>query len=70
MDTHGFDGMDIDLERGSLFLKAGDNDFRNPISPLIVNIIEAVGQILNYYPDNFILTAEPETAYVQREDWT
>ena len=63
--THGFDGMDIDLEGASLSLQAGDRDFRAPTSPLIVNFISAVNQLLNQAPPGFLLTAAPETAFVQ-----
>ncbi|MBN2018088.1 MAG: T9SS type A sorting domain-containing protein [Candidatus Cloacimonetes bacterium] len=65
IDTYGFDGMDIDLEGGSLFLDAGDNDYRYPTTPNIVFLIEAVQGLLDLYSDDFILTMAPETAYVQ-----
>lgn len=65
IDQYGFDGMDIDLEGASLNLVAGDDDFRNPTSPLIVNFIDACNQLCDYYGPDFILTAAPETAYVQ-----
>lgn len=65
IDTYGFDGMDIDLEGGSLFLDAGDNDYRYPTTLNIVFLIEAVQGLLDLYSDDFILTMAPETAYVQ-----
>lgn len=65
IQTYGFDGLDIDLEGSSLALTAGDNDFRNPVSPKIVYFIQGVQQILNHFGPNFILTAAPETAFVQ-----
>ncbi len=64
-DQYGFDGMDIDLEGGSLLLDAGDTDFQNPTSPRIVYFIQAVQDLLADYGDGFILTSAPETAYVQ-----
>lgn len=63
--TYGFDGMDIDLEGTSLFLEPGDDDFRNPTSPLITNFIDAVVALTNQLPPDFILTAAPETAFMQ-----
>ncbi|QRK13261.1 fibronectin type III domain-containing protein [Archangium violaceum] len=65
IDTYGFDGMDIDLEGSSLALDGGDTDFRNPKTPKIVNLIDAVRQIAASYGSGFLLTMAPETAYVQ-----
>jgi len=62
---YGFDGIDIDLEGQSLFLEAGDSDYRYPTSPLIVNFITATNQLLETMPEDFTLTMAPETAYVQ-----
>jgi len=64
IDTYGFDGIDIDLEGGSISLDTGDNDFRYPTTPKIVNLIDAVTQLAGLYPD-MILSTAPETAYVQ-----
>lgn len=63
--THGFDGLDIDLEGGSLSLDAGDTDFRSPKSPRIVHFIAAVKSLMASLPPGTILTAAPETAFVQ-----
>ncbi|WP_221420230.1 Ig-like domain-containing protein [Fulvivirga sp. M361] len=65
IETYGFDGMDIDLEGTSLGLSSGDNDFRNPTSPKIVNFIAGTQAVLNHFGPDFILTAAPETAFVQ-----
>lgn len=65
IETYGFDGLDVDLEGGSLSLGPGDNDFRNPTTPRIVHFITAVQTIVNHFGPGFILTAAPETAYVQ-----
>ena len=62
--TYGFDGLDIDLEGGSVSLDAGDNDFRYPTTPKIVNLIDAITQLTDLMSE-IILTAAPETAYVQ-----
>ena len=63
--TWGFDGMDLDLESGSLSLDPGDTDFTSPTTPGIVNLIAAVQQLLVLLPPDFMLTAAPETATVQ-----
>lgn len=65
INTYGFDGLDIDLEGGSLALANGDADFKNPTSPKVKYFIEGTQTILNAYGSDFILTAAPETAYVQ-----
>ncbi|MGB0525767.1 MAG: glycosyl hydrolase family 18 protein [Flammeovirgaceae bacterium] len=65
INTYGFDGLDIDLEGGSLSLSAGDTDFTNTTSPKVKYFIEGMRTVLNAYGSDFILTAAPETAYVQ-----
>ena len=65
INTYGFDGLDIDLEGGSLSLDAGDTDFTNPTTPKIVNFINAINQVLSVLPSDFMLTAAPETATFQ-----
>lgn len=62
---YGFDGLDIDLEGSSLSLDGGDTDFRNPTSPKIVNFINGTQTILDHFGAGLILTAAPETLYVQ-----
>jgi len=63
--TYGFDGLDIDFEGHSLTLNAGDNDFMNPTTPVIVNTISAIRSIRNRFGSNFLLTMAPETFFVQ-----
>jgi len=63
--TYGFDGLDIDLEGGSLSLQAGDTDHTAPTTPRIVHFISGVQQLLQQLPADFLLTAAPETAFVQ-----
>jgi chitinase len=65
IETFGFDGIDIDLEGSSLSLVPGDTDFRNPTSPLIVNFIDALAQVLDAQPSDFFLSMAPETFFVQ-----
>ena len=65
IDEYGFDGLDIDFEGHSLFLKEGDNDFRAPTTDVIVNLIGALNDLTNHYGDRFMLTMAPETFFVQ-----
>lgn len=65
IDEYGLDGLDIDFEGNSLALDDGDTDFRNPTSPVIVNLISAVQTLTAKYGDDFALTMAPETFFVQ-----
>ena len=65
IDKYGLDGLDIDFEGHSLYFNAGDGDFKNPTTPVIVNLISALKTITAKYGDNFVLTMAPETFFVQ-----
>ena len=65
IDKWGLDGVDIDFENQSLSLAAGDSDFRNPTTPVIVNLISALHQLKSRYGGRFVLTMAPETFFVQ-----
>ncbi|HEX3780059.1 MAG TPA: glycosyl hydrolase family 18 protein [Pseudonocardiaceae bacterium] len=65
IDKWGLDGVDIDFENQSLSLDAGDTDFKNPTTPVIVNLISALKQLKAHYGANFVLTMAPETFFVQ-----
>lgn len=65
IDKYGLDGLDIDFEGHSLYLNAGDTDFRNPKTPVIVNLISALRTLKNKYGSRFVLTMAPETFFVQ-----
>jgi chitinase len=65
IDRYGLDGLDIDFEGHSLYLNAGDTDFRNPTTPVIVNLIAALRSLKSRYGNDFILTMAPETFFVQ-----
>ncbi|MFI2299082.1 chitinase [Actinacidiphila glaucinigra] len=65
IDTWGLDGLDIDFEGHSLSLGAGDTDFRNPTTPVVVNLISALKTLKARYGSAFVLTMAPETFFVQ-----
>ncbi|MFF1511071.1 chitinase [Streptomyces sp. NPDC058326] len=65
IDEYGLDGLDIDFEGHSLSLQTGDTDFRNPTSPVIVNLISALKTLKAKYGSDFVLTMAPETFFVQ-----
>ncbi|WP_030346373.1 chitinase [Streptomyces sp. NRRL S-1022] len=65
IDTWGLDGLDIDFEGHSLSLNANDTDFRNPTTPVIVNLISALKTLKAKYGAKFVLSMAPETFFVQ-----
>jgi chitinase len=65
IDRYGLDGLDIDFEGHSLSLNTGDTDFRNPTTPVIVNLISALRTLKSRYGSSFVLTMAPETFFVQ-----
>jgi chitinase len=65
IDKYGLDGLDVDFEGHSLSLNAGDRDFRNPTTPVIVNLISALKTLKARYGSGFVLTMAPETFFVQ-----
>ncbi|MET9441701.1 glycoside hydrolase family 18 protein [Streptomyces sp. NPDC006610] len=65
IDEYGLDGLDIDFEGHSLSLNADDTDFKNPKTPVIVNLISALRTLQARYGDDFVLTMAPETFFVQ-----
>jgi chitinase len=66
VDRYGFDGIDLNLEDNSMVLDPGDNDFRNPTTPKILHLIEAVRELRATYGEHFIITVAPEVVYVTR----
>ncbi|MEV6831639.1 glycoside hydrolase family 18 protein [Amycolatopsis sp. NPDC051102] len=65
IDKYGLDGLDVDFEGHSLSLNAGDSDFRNPTTPVVVNLISALKSLKAKYGSRFVLTMAPETFFVQ-----
>ena len=65
IDRYGLDGLDIDFEGHSLYFNAGDTDFTNPTTPVIVNLISALRSLKARYGSGFVLTMAPETFFVQ-----
>ncbi|MFH0519083.1 chitinase [Streptomyces sp. M41] len=65
IDEYGLDGLDIDFEGHSLSLNADDTDFKNPKTPVVVNLISALKTLKARYGDDFVLTMAPETFFVQ-----
>ena len=65
IDKYGLNGLDVDFEGHSLSLNAGDTDFRNPTTPVIVNLISALKSLKARYGSGFVLTMAPETFFVQ-----
>ncbi|MFE1438491.1 chitinase [Streptomyces sp. NPDC058739] len=65
IDEYGLDGLDIDFEGHSLSLNADDTDFRNPKTPVVVNLISALKTLKAEYGARFVLSMAPETFFVQ-----
>ena len=69
LDTYNFDGFDLDLEgTPTLQMDNGDNNFMSPTTAKVVNMIDAVKQIIAYRQAKgrkCWLTMAPETYYVQ-----
>jgi chitinase len=69
LSQYGFDGIDIDIEGASSCILAQGGTISNPSNPAQVRLIEGIKTIMsNYwsiYNRKMLLTAAPETAFVQ-----
>jgi len=60
VEEYGFDGIDIDFESPSLSIDPGDTDFKHPLTPSIVNLIDALRQLHNHFGEKFMISLVPE----------
>ncbi|RYF20257.1 MAG: T9SS-translocated chitinase ChiA, partial [Flavobacteriales bacterium] len=69
IDEYQFDGVDIDFEGGSMNFNAGglrDISYAGISAyPRLKNVVDAFKELKSYYGPGFLLTAAPETQYVQ-----
>lgn len=69
IDEYQFDGVDIDFEGGSMNFNAGglrDISYSGISAyPRLKNVVDAFKELKAYYGPGFLLTAAPETQYVQ-----
>ncbi len=69
IDEYQFDGVDIDFEGGSMNFGAGnlrDISYAGISAyPRLKNVVDAFKELKAYYGPGFLLTAAPETQYVQ-----
>jgi chitinase len=64
VSEYGFDGIDIDFESPSLSIDPGDTDFRNPVTPSIVNLTTALRQLREHFGPKFMISLVPEGTQV------
>jgi chitinase len=64
VNFYGVDGIDINFEGPSTILDPGDTDFKNPTTPKIRHLIQAIEKVDNHFRQRLILSAAPETVYV------
>ncbi|SHM97644.1 T9SS-translocated chitinase ChiA [Flavobacterium chilense] len=69
IDEYQFDGVDLDFEGGSMNFNAGglrDISYAGISAyPRLKNVVDACKELKAYYGPGFLLTAAPETQYVQ-----
>ena len=57
---YGFDGVDIDFESPSLELVPGDTNFKEPVTPSIVNLIAGLRELHKQFGPDFMISLVPE----------
>ena len=65
VNQYELNGIGVDFEGSSVTLNVGDDDFRNPTTPKIINLIAALRTLKARFGSDFILSMAPETFYVQ-----
>ena len=61
VNNYGFNGIDLDLENGSLNLNSGDENYQSPTTAHVVNLITALNDLHSHYGNSFLVTYAPET---------
>ena len=67
-EDYGFDGIDIDYEGGSMTAfnpESNSLEYADITDPELKYGIDAIREIHDYFGNDFLITAAPETAYVQ-----
>lgn len=67
-EEYGFDGLDIDYEGGSMTAFTPEStslEYSSIMDTELKNGIDAIREIHAYFGNDFLITAAPETAYVQ-----
>lgn len=65
VEKYGFEGVDLDIETPSLMIEPGDDDFRHPKTPSVVNLISAMHQLRAHFGPKFMVAEVPEAAQSQ-----
>jgi len=67
VEEYGFDGIDLDFEGGTMAYTFPNNSwtYDEAAYPKLSNIIKAIRAISDHFGPDFIITAAPETQYIQ-----
>ncbi|HLP05420.1 MAG TPA: glycosyl hydrolase family 18 protein [Paludibacter sp.] len=67
VEEYGFDGIDLDFEGGTMAYTFPNNSwtYDEALYPRLSNIVKAIRAISDYFGEDFIITAAPETQYIQ-----
>ncbi len=67
-EEYGFDGIDVDYEGGSMTAfnpESNSLEYADITDPELKYGIDAIREVHEYFGNDFLITAAPETAYVQ-----